>query len=381
MFFNFIANIVAFTSYTITVTARDSSGNARGVGNDIFWIYIENQWSKATAFSWDNVSNQRQVLQTEVDAQMTDNLDGTYSYTYSVNLDGTITMYVLLYTQYGVYAEYFNNIVYSGTVANYDTLTQMSKNFGGGLVTSTQGDCVSANFYFKIQPLLSDTYTIYLIKDDYGIFYLNGVAKVSGTGGTHSFSQYLNMNQFYSGKISWVEQYGSANIELDWSYTSRTQIAIPSQNLYYPAYVASSPYNIVSTCPFGYTGYNSSSPTICKEICGDGYRIGVEECDDKNTNSNDGCSSTCTIESGWVCFDGSSSHQDTCRWWIAGFYPNSSKNDCILYDYSNDIKKFTISFGSLLLFWIIICIADSVVMKMYSMSTIVHQKFDICYFY
>ncbi|GEM_PF-3840550 len=36
--------------------------------------------------------------------------------------------------------------------------------------------------------------------------------------------------------------------------------------------------------------------------CGDGlYNPGREECDDGNTNSGDGCSSTCQIESGWVC--------------------------------------------------------------------------------
>ena len=368
IYYSYIANVVAFTSYTVTVTARDSSGNLRGVGNDIFWIKIENQWSKATEFYWYDVSNQRKVLQTEIDAQMTDNLDGTYTYTYSTDLDGTISVSVLLYTEYGVYAEYFNNIVYTGTVANYATPSQMSLNFGAGLVTSTQGDNVSANFYFKLQPLKSDTYTLYLLKDDYAIVYVEGVSKASGTGGTHSFTQFLNMNQFYTIKISWIEYGGIASVELDWSYTGQAQIAIPSQNLYYPAYVASSPLNVVATWPFGYTGYNSSSPTRCKEICGDGYRIGVEEWDDKNTNSNDGCSSTWTIESGWVWFDGSSSSQDTCRWCIAGFQQNSSKNDWIVSEYSTSIKNFTISFGWLLFFCIIVNIVESIAMKFHSIG-------------
>ncbi len=35
--------------------------------------------------------------------------------------------------------------------------------------------------------------------------------------------------------------------------------------------------------------------------CGDGKRSDTEECDDKNTADGDGCSSTCTVESGYAC--------------------------------------------------------------------------------
>ena len=37
------------------------------------------------------------------------------------------------------------------------------------------------------------------------------------------------------------------------------------------------------------------------DTCGDGIPSGAEECDDGNTAAGDGCSSTCTIESGWEC--------------------------------------------------------------------------------
>lgn len=36
-------------------------------------------------------------------------------------------------------------------------------------------------------------------------------------------------------------------------------------------------------------------------VCGDGQTEGAEECDDQDTASGDGCSSTCTIESGFTC--------------------------------------------------------------------------------
>ena len=41
-------------------------------------------------------------------------------------------------------------------------------------------------------------------------------------------------------------------------------------------------------------------------VCGDGLRLGSEECDDDNTISGDGCSSECTVEDGFVCLGGCS---------------------------------------------------------------------------
>ena len=40
---------------------------------------------------------------------------------------------------------------------------------------------------------------------------------------------------------------------------------------------------------------------LCVSTCGNGVANSGEECDDGNTANNDGCSSTCTIESGYAC--------------------------------------------------------------------------------
>ena len=48
------------------------------------------------------------------------------------------------------------------------------------------------------------------------------------------------------------------------------------------------------------------------EICGDGINAGVNECDDGNTLSHDGCSSKCRIESGWACTQSNSGGVDSC---------------------------------------------------------------------
>lgn len=57
----------------------------------------------------------------------------------------------------------------------------------------------------------------------------------------------------------------------------------------------------------------STDPLNCLEYCGDGIRVSATvECDDGNFDDGDGCSSTCTIESGWSCSGGDSSNPDVC---------------------------------------------------------------------
>ncbi len=56
-----------------------------------------------------------------------------------------------------------------------------------------------------------------------------------------------------------------------------------------------------STCAIE-SGYScSGAPSMCMPTCGNGIRTGSEACDDGNVTNNDGCSSTCAIESGHSC--------------------------------------------------------------------------------
>ena len=49
------------------------------------------------------------------------------------------------------------------------------------------------------------------------------------------------------------------------------------------------------------TGYTIDEDGNLSEVCGDGLNYGIFECDDGNLNDGDGCSSTCTIETGYQC--------------------------------------------------------------------------------
>ncbi|GEM_PF-4705400 len=60
----------------------------------------------------------------------------------------------------------------------------------------------------------------------------------------------------------------------------------------------------ISCAPVSFNCLGQSS--ICTEalVCGDGVVQGSEICDDGNTTSSDGCSSSCTLESGYGCAAG-----------------------------------------------------------------------------
>jgi cysteine-rich repeat protein len=45
----------------------------------------------------------------------------------------------------------------------------------------------------------------------------------------------------------------------------------------------------------------SENPSECFPKAGDGVVQGTEECDDKNSQSGDGCSNENKIENGWAC--------------------------------------------------------------------------------
>ena len=106
----------------------------------------------------------------------------------------------------------------------------------------------------------------------------------------------MNYDQYHELIIYFSQNTGDAEVILSWSFTGQSKVIIPSQYLYYPTYVSSSPIQVTVSCPTGYTGSNPSSTTKCIEIPGDGLRVGIEECDDGNLINGDGCNSTMYIE-------------------------------------------------------------------------------------
>lgn len=50
----------------------------------------------------------------------------------------------------------------------------------------------------------------------------------------------------------------------------------------------------------------------CKSVCGDGYYISGEECEDGNLSSQDGCSLLCKVENYWTCTHSGTKAKDHC---------------------------------------------------------------------
>jgi cysteine-rich repeat protein len=87
------------------------------------------------------------------------------------------------------------------------------------------------------------------------------------------------------------------------------------------------------TVELGWTclGGSPTTPDTCTEIWGDGKRFNSVSTywDDGNTNSNDGWSSICSVEAGWICSGGGSSMPDTCtEIWGDGKKFNSLSTYC-----------------------------------------------------
>jgi cysteine-rich repeat protein len=58
-----------------------------------------------------------------------------------------------------------------------------------------------------------------------------------------------------------------------------------------------------STCTVeeGFSCGTSSTGSTCQEMCGDLLVVGLEECEDGNFEEGDGCSSSCRVELHWRC--------------------------------------------------------------------------------
>ena len=92
------------------------------------------------------------MLTSSIDTQMTDNGGGTYSYSYTVTRPGIITVAILLYTQGGVFNEFFTSPDQSGnSVANGTWPNINLANAANNYFYSGQGTQLFRIFYPSIQ--------------------------------------------------------------------------------------------------------------------------------------------------------------------------------------------------------------------------------------
>lgn len=67
-----------------------------------------------------------------------------------------------------------------------------------------------------------------------------------------------------------------------------------------------------STCTLESGWTCAGAPSVCVTTCGDGVKAGAETCDDGNVVDGDGCSATCGLEFGYTCVGAPSACNTTC---------------------------------------------------------------------
>ena len=87
-----------------------------------------------------------------------------------------------------------------------------------------------------------------------------------------------------------------------------------------------------SLCTTGFYSQGTSTPSSWATKRGDEKLTGSKNWDDGNTNSGDGCNSSCSlIEANYQWSDGLLSNKDTCNLWSIGYYQQGTKspNSCV----------------------------------------------------
>ena len=124
-------------------------------------------------------------------------------------------------------------------------------------------------------------------------------------------------NEVWSVEVGWIWTGGSSTTQDTWTEIWGDGKRFNTLTTYWDDGNTASGDGCSSTCSietgWSCTGGLSTSQDTWTEIWGDGKRFNTITAywDDGNTASGDGCSSTCSIETGWSCTGGSTTSQDT----------------------------------------------------------------------
>ncbi|EKX51708.1 hypothetical protein GUITHDRAFT_102312 [Guillardia theta CCMP2712] len=204
-------------------------------------------------------------------------------------------------------------------VADLDAeASEMLIDDSSGSLTSREG----SRLYLKGNPVIEEWFSTF--------------TQVSG-------SAYLDQG-IHDLRLEYKELTGLAKVSLKWKSSSGILQPIPNSVLYYGKAAIGTEINVYacgdglvsrsaeecddgntesndgcsSSCSVEY-GYSChSTPSLCKTICGDGRRVsleygGLEQCDDGNLYDGDGCSSACAIEFNYSCIGGTPLTRDYCK--------------------------------------------------------------------
>lgn len=111
------------------------------------------------------------------------------------------------------------------------------------------------------------------------------------------------LQESWSGEVSWAEESytlpSSGVYSLEWVYSKDDSSDEGSDTAWIDMVRVGESCGASSTSSSSIASSSSSSSQA--PVCGNGVRQTGETCDDGDTTAGDGCSATCTVESGWSC--------------------------------------------------------------------------------
>ena len=212
---------------------------------------------------------------------------------------GYVDVQVLLMTQ-GIYQKHYNNTSLSGPVIGSWIVS--NPNFSGtSNYCSSETINVSAIFITTIKAPITGSILLNFYWDDGCDINFNDVNHhftywdTLFYDGDNNFTVSVTKDNFYTLYVKWWQSIGPHKFYASWVYSGVSNSTIPNSYMYIPNQVKYSPYNV----------------HVVSSIWADGYRTGSEGWDDGDTDPKDGWSATCTVEVGWICTGGSKSSKDT----------------------------------------------------------------------
>ncbi|CAI2364405.1 unnamed protein product [Moneuplotes crassus] len=308
----------------IIISAQDTNSG------QIYYVEIKNKCTRNSPnYDCNSVVYQEQVLDNDIRRRMIFNGIDAYTYSFSSPRPGNITINVYKYTSGRIWTEYYPNKAMTGVSELQEYTSTINHNWGTGNIYNSKQSYIGIKFYFLLLAPATGTFTFSGDVDDDIIFKLgNTVVSSRGCCGTFTGTISLTAGEYYQGYIEYGQTGNDALINLTWMYPGQPEEIIPSSAFFGPEYVGDQ-IELSILCTNGTYKIFSSGRPICQPVCGDGFKVDPEECDDDNSDDFDGCSSLCAIESMHSCAGGSPTQKDTCVQCIDGTSPNNHKSNCI----------------------------------------------------
>ena len=131
---------------------------------------------------------------------MTDNGNGTYSYSFMLIQSGQITILVYLEPPYPVLFELWPNLNFEGTKWDSYWYPNINNSWTSGHVTSTNIVKITGRFTTYLIPPKDDTYKIYFNHNDGGRVYFENTMEINSwvdNVSTEYFTASMNTGQLY----------------------------------------------------------------------------------------------------------------------------------------------------------------------------------------